>query len=196
VCGLDALLTQRVHHALGQPMENTLHDVRWGDADASGTVDDYVWVLLISGAAPPAHFVGGWKGAHGYRQPAMYFPNGGSTLHGVSKSGEIIWSRIYVAEDALHMDIGRGGVVALAGGGDAAAAGGDDAAVADHACGDVWGESRSVDGEASGESHSGGLCERCDSGGRVLVAKAAFARALGIQVNVCGRRTRELEWKS
>ncbi len=28
-------------------------------------------VFLISGAAPPAHFKGGWKGAHGYRQPAM-----------------------------------------------------------------------------------------------------------------------------
>ena len=26
-------------------------------------VDDYVWVFLISGAAPPAHFIGGYKGA-------------------------------------------------------------------------------------------------------------------------------------
>ncbi len=36
--GLDALLTHRVHKALGQPVENTLHDVRWGDWDRSGTV--------------------------------------------------------------------------------------------------------------------------------------------------------------
>ena len=26
-------MTYRVHKALGQPVENTLHDVRWGDVD-------------------------------------------------------------------------------------------------------------------------------------------------------------------
>ena len=61
--GLDGLLTYRVHKALGQPVENTLHDLRWGDMDRSGTADEYVWVFLISGAAPPAHFIGGWAGA-------------------------------------------------------------------------------------------------------------------------------------
>ena len=35
--GLDGLLTQRVHAALGQPVENTLHDVRWG-AEFGGEV--------------------------------------------------------------------------------------------------------------------------------------------------------------
>ena len=54
--GLDALLTYRVQKATGQPVETTLHDVRWGDVDRSGTVNDYVWVFLISGSAPPAHF--------------------------------------------------------------------------------------------------------------------------------------------
>ncbi len=110
--GLDALLTYRVHKALGQPVENTLHDVRWGDWDRSGTVNDYVWVFLISGSAPPAHF-GGWQHADGHRQPAMYFPNGGSTLRGISKPGEIVWSRIFVEDDALQMDLGRARVVEL-----------------------------------------------------------------------------------
>ena len=50
--GLDGLMTYRVHKALGQPVENTLHDLRWGDWDQSGTVKDYVWVFLISGSAP------------------------------------------------------------------------------------------------------------------------------------------------
>ena len=100
--GLDGLMTYRVHKAMGQPVENTLHDVRWGDCDRSGTVDDYVWVFLISGSAPPAHFIGGWAGAEGDRQPAMYFPNGGSTLNGISKPGEIVWSRIYVEDDAAE----------------------------------------------------------------------------------------------
>ncbi len=111
--GLDALLTNRVHAALQQPVETTLHDIRWGDVDASGTVTDYVWVFLISGAAPPEHFIDGWAGAKGHRQPAMYFPNGGSTLCGVSKPGEIVWSRIFVEDDQLKMDIGRGHVVEL-----------------------------------------------------------------------------------
>ena len=31
--GLDGLFTYRVHRAMGQPVENTLHDLRWGDAD-------------------------------------------------------------------------------------------------------------------------------------------------------------------
>ncbi|MDB6138272.1 MAG: putative L-fucose isomerase [Verrucomicrobiaceae bacterium] len=107
--GLDAIITKRVHKALEQPVETTLHDVRWGEQFG----EDYVWVLLISGAAPPAHFVEGWKGAEGFRQPAMYFPSGGSTLRGNSKPGEIVWSRIYVEGETLHMDIGRAGVVDL-----------------------------------------------------------------------------------
>ncbi|MEM7577948.1 MAG: fucose isomerase [Planctomycetota bacterium] len=117
--GLDGLMTQRVHEALGLPTENTLHDLRWGDHDASGTTDEYVWVFLISGSAPPAHHIGGWKGSEGFRQPAMYFPNGGSTLRGIAKPGEIVWSRVYVdgrdgkTSGKLKMDLGRAGVIKL-----------------------------------------------------------------------------------
>ncbi len=105
--GLDQLMTVRVHKAMGQPMESTLHDVRWGDEDKSGTVSEYVWVFLISGSAPPAHFVGGWKGASSERQPKMYFRLGGGTLKGVSKPGEIVWSRVYV--EGPRRPGGRGG---------------------------------------------------------------------------------------
>ena len=111
--GLDGLMTYRVHKALGQPVENTLHDLRWGDDDHSGTVDEYVWVFLISGSAPPAHHIGGWRGSEGFRQPAMYFPNGGSTLRGIAKPGEIVWSRIFIEGGKLKMDLGRAGVVKL-----------------------------------------------------------------------------------
>jgi len=111
--GLDGLLTDRVHAALGQPRENTLHDVRWGDVDLSGTTDAYVWVFLISGAAPPAHHVGGWAGSHGFRQPAMYFPSGGSTLHGIAKAGHVVWSRVYVKSGRLHLDLGRADAIDL-----------------------------------------------------------------------------------
>ncbi|HTN77028.1 MAG TPA: fucose isomerase [Pirellulaceae bacterium] len=111
--GLDGLMTYRVHQLLGQPVENTLHDLRWGDWDQSHSTVEYVWVFLISGSAPPAHFVGGWAGASSERQPAMYFPSGGGTLKGISKPGEIVWSRVYVEDDRLKMDLGRGGVVEL-----------------------------------------------------------------------------------
>ena len=111
--GLDALFTNRVHRALGQPVETTLHDIRWGDADRSGTTSDYVWVFEISGAAPPAHHIGGWAGTDSLRQPPMYFRLGGGTVRGVAKPGPIVWSRIFVEHGRLKMDIGRAHVVAL-----------------------------------------------------------------------------------
>ena len=111
--GLDCLLTYRVHSALGQPVENTLHDLRWGDWDQSGTVEDYVWVFEISGSVPPAHLIGGWKGARSERQPAIFFPSGGGTIKGISKPGEIVWSRVFVEDDRLKMDLGRAKVVKL-----------------------------------------------------------------------------------
>ncbi|QYY36431.1 hypothetical protein [Ruficoccus sp. ZRK36] len=111
--GLDAIFTNRIHRALGQPPETTLHDLRWGDWDQSGTTDEYVWVFLISGGAPVEHHEGGWKGSHGYRQPAMYFPAGGSTLMGVAHPGELVWSRIYVEDGKLKLDIGRGKAISL-----------------------------------------------------------------------------------
>jgi L-fucose isomerase-like protein len=43
----------------------------------------------------------------------MYFRLGGGTLKGVSKPGEIVWSRVFVMNDALHVDLGRASVVEL-----------------------------------------------------------------------------------
>jgi hypothetical protein len=111
--GLDGLMTYRIHRAMKQPVENTLHDLRWGDADRSGTTDEFVWVFEISGSVPPSHFVGGWAGMTSERQPAMYFPNGGGTIKGVSKSGEVVWSRIYIEDGRLKMDLGRCAAVEL-----------------------------------------------------------------------------------
>jgi hypothetical protein len=111
--GLDGLLTNRVHRALGQPVENTLHDLRWGDWDRSGCTQDYVWVFLISGSAPVEHHIGGWAGSDSLRQPPMYFRLGGGTLRGIAKPGEIVWSRIFVEGGKLKMDLGRAKVIAL-----------------------------------------------------------------------------------
>jgi len=105
--GLDAIITDRVWRAMGLPPDNTLHDLRWGDRDQSGTTGDYVWVFEISGAVPPSHFVRGYADAVSVRQPPMYFLKGGGSIKGVSKPGEVVWSRIFVENDRLNMDLGR-----------------------------------------------------------------------------------------
>ena len=107
--GLDALITNRIWNILGFAPETTLHDVRWGRRIGN----DFVWILEISGAVPPAHFAGGYQGASSERQPAMYFPLGGGTIKGVSKPGWVVWSRVFVANDKVHCDLGVGKSVEL-----------------------------------------------------------------------------------
>ena len=111
--GLDGLVTYRLWRELGLPPENTLHDLRWGQHYKHNGLDDYVWVFLISGAAPPAHFIRGYKGATSERQPPMYFRLGGGTLKGISKPGHIVWSRIFIMDGKLHADLGIAEVVML-----------------------------------------------------------------------------------
>jgi hypothetical protein len=111
--GLDSLVTYRLWRSLRLAPENTLHDLRWGQHYRGSGVDDYVWVFLISGAAPPAHFIGGWKGARSERQPPMYFRLGGGTVKGISKPGHIVWSRVFIMDGRLHCDLGVARVVEL-----------------------------------------------------------------------------------
>lgn len=196
--GLDGLLTQRVHEALGEPVENTLHDIRWGDWDESGTTDQWVWVFEISGAAPPSHFVGGWKGAEGFRQPPMYFRLGGSTLAGVSKPGEIVWSRIWVDgtgnQDRLMMDIGRAEAIALPA---AETRRRLEATTKQwpimHAI--TYGITRDQMMARHKANHIQVAYARdAAAADRAALAKAAAARALGIEVAFCGTRRNGGSW--
>ncbi len=193
--GLDGLLTYRLHKAMGQPVENTLHDLRWGDWDQSKTVSDYVWVFLISGSAPPAHFIGGWAGASSERQPAMYFPSGGGTLKGISKPGEIVWSRIYVEDERLKMDIGRAGVVELPL---------EETNRRWQATTPQWpimhavtyGVSRDQMMARHKSNHiQVAYADSPQSADRALLAKAAFADALGIKVFLCGTNKEGKNWE-
>lgn len=106
---IDALVTNRVWTSMGFDPATTLHDLRWGEQYQ----DNYVWVFLISGAAPASHFINGYAGASSERQPPMYFRLGGGTLKGISKPGEIVWSRVFVMDGQLHADLGRATVVEL-----------------------------------------------------------------------------------
>tara|TARA_B100001559_G_scaffold5551_1_gene4849 strand:- start:4315 stop:5943 length:1629 start_codon:yes stop_codon:yes gene_type:complete len=111
--GLDSLVTYWLWKELGWSPENTLHDLRWGESCKIKGKSKYVWVFLISGAAPPSHFIDGWKGASSERQPPMYFRLGGGTLKGISKPGWIVWSRVFVMNGVLQCDIGVAEVVKL-----------------------------------------------------------------------------------
>jgi L-fucose isomerase-like protein len=104
--GLDALVTNRIWTRLGYDPETTLHDVRYGE-DYNG---EFVWVFEISGSAPPKHLIGEYAGVVSERQPSMYFRLGGGTIKGISKPGEIVWSRIFVDKGVLKVDLGRAGV--------------------------------------------------------------------------------------
>ncbi len=111
--GLDALITNRVWTHLGLDPETTLHDVRWGRKLKLNGKSEFVWILEISGAVPPAHLVGGYSGASSERQPSMYFPLGGGTIKGLSKAGEVVWSRVFVQGGKLHCDLGLGKAIAV-----------------------------------------------------------------------------------
>jgi hypothetical protein len=111
--GTDSLITNHCWRALGIDPSTTLHDVRWGEHYKGGDLDEFVWLLQISGAAPANHFVGGYAGTISDRQPAMYFPKGGGSLKGIGRPGEIVWSRVFVEGGKLHADLGRGSVISL-----------------------------------------------------------------------------------
>ena len=192
--GLDGLMTYRVHRAMGQPVENTLHDLRWGDWDASGTTDEYVWVFLISGSAPPAHFEQGWKGASSERQPAMYFPNGGGTLKGISRCGEIVWSRIFIENDRLKMDLGRAGVVRLP---ETETQRRWKATTSEwpimHAV--TYGVSRDQMMARHKANHIQVVyANSAADADKALLAKATMADALGLEVAICGSRKAGAAW--
>lgn len=186
--GLDALFTNRIHRAMGQPVETTLHDLRWGDTDPTGTVADYVWVLEISGAAPPAHHAGGYRGSDSMRQPAMFFAKGGGTLRGVARPGEIVWSRVYLMGGRLHMDLGRGSAVSLP------------QAETDRRWSLTNGEWPIMHGVLHGVSRDQMMARHkanhiqvvyatdADAADAAMLAKAALAHDLGIIVALCGTR--------
>jgi hypothetical protein len=192
--GLDGLLTYRVHRAMGQPVENTLHDIRWGDIDRSGTVDDYVWVFLISGSAPPAHFTGGWAGATSERQPPMYFRLGGGTLKGISKPGEIVWSRVFIEDMRLKIDLGRAGVVALPR---------EETERRWQATTPQWPIMHAVTYGISRDQmmarHKSNhiqvvYASSAADADKALLAKAAMAKALGLEVSICGTNKAGKAW--
>lgn len=99
----------RLLDSVGLNAETTLHDIRWG-SEYEGT---FYWDFEISGAVPFSHIKGGIAGAIGYRQPAMFFPRGGSTIGGQCKAGAFLWARAHYEGTEVHLHIGSGTAVEL-----------------------------------------------------------------------------------
>ncbi len=179
---VDALVTNRIWTAMGQDPANTLHDVRWGQ-EWEG---QFVWVYEISGSVPPSHFAGGYADAEGWRQGPVFFPAGGATINGVSKPGEIVWSRVYLAEGVLQVDIGRGSVVDLPA---------EETQRRKDATNPEWPIAHVVHHGVSRDQFMArhkanhvqvAYADSADNADRALVAKAALFDRLGVQVHLCG----------
>ncbi|MDY7089565.1 MAG: fucose isomerase [Actinomycetota bacterium] len=182
---VDALVTDRLWAAMGLDPATTLHDVRWGE-EYDG---EFVWVWEISGSVPPSHFATGYAEAVGRRQDPVYFPLGGSTIKGISKPGEVVWSRIFVQGNALHADLGRATAVALPT---------EESERRSQATTPAWPIMHAVlhgvtrdQFMARHKANHLNVAYAPDAGtaDKALAAKAALLSALGVQVYLCGDAT-------
>jgi hypothetical protein len=124
----------------------------------------------------------------------MYFRLGGGTLKGVSRPGEIVWSRIYVEDGRLKMDLGRAGVVKLP---EEETRRRWDATTPQwpimHAV--TYGVSRDqMMGRHKANHIQVAYANSAGEADCALLAKAAMAEGMGMDVYVCGTRKDLLPW--
>jgi hypothetical protein len=124
----------------------------------------------------------------------MYFRLGGGTLKGISKPGEIVWSRIYVANGKLKMDLGRAGVVELP---QEETQRRWDATTPQwpimHAI--TYGITRDeMMGRHQANHIQVAYANSVEDADRAMLAKAALADALGIEVAICGTKKNGKGW--
>jgi hypothetical protein len=178
---VDSLVTTRIWTAMGLDPATTLHDVRWGEQYGA----DFVWVFEISGSVPASHN-GGYDKSYSMRQPPMFFPLGGGTLSGVSKPGEIVWSRVFIMDGVLHADLGRASAIELPA---------EETQRRLDATDRQWPIMHAVlhgiDRDQFMGRHKANhlnvvYAPDADTADRALLAKAAMLEALGIVVHLCG----------
>ncbi|NNC13552.1 fucose isomerase [Planctomonas sp. JC2975] len=178
---VDALITNRIWTAMGLDPATTLHDIRWGE-EYDG---EFVWVFEISGSVPASHN-GGYDKSYAMRQDPMFFPLGGGTLSGCSKPGEIVWSRVFIMDGELHVDLGRGHVADLPA---------EETKRRLDATNPEWpimhavlhGVGRDQLMARHKANHAQVVyAPDAETADRALLAKAAFFEELGVQVHLCG----------
>jgi hypothetical protein len=125
----------------------------------------------------------------------MYFRLGGGTIKGVSKPGEIVWSRVYIENGKLKMDLGRAGVVRLPE---------QETQRRWAATTPQWPIMHAVTYGVSRDQMMGRhkanhlnvvYADSAASADKAMLAKAALADALGIEVAICGTRKNGKGWK-
>ena len=130
--------------------------------------------------------MGGYAGAEGWRQSPVYFPAGGSTINGVCRPGEVVWSRVYQADGALNVDIGRATAVELPE---------EETRRRKEATNPEWpimhvvlhGVGRDQFMARHRANHvQVAYAPDADAADRALLAKAAMFERMGVRVHVCG----------
>jgi L-fucose isomerase-like protein len=126
----------------------------------------------------------------------MYFPKGGSTLRGVARPGEIIWSRIYVQDGHLHLDIGRGEAIELPA---------EETQRRWNSTTPEWPIMHAVTYGVTRDQmmarHKANhvqvaYAHDADAGDRALLVRAAVADKLGMVVSLCGTRKDGTSWSA
>jgi hypothetical protein len=122
----------------------------------------------------------------------MYFRLGGSTLAGVSKPGEIVWSRIWIdgsgPQEKLCMDIGRAAAITLPE---------QETRRRLESTTKQWpimhAVTYGIDRDQMMARHKANhiqvaYCRDAAAADRAALTKAALAQALGLEVSFCGTR--------
>jgi hypothetical protein len=124
----------------------------------------------------------------------MYFRLGGGSLKGVSRPGEIIWSRIFVESGKLKMDLGRAGVAKLPE---------EETQRRWNLTTPQWPIMHAVTYGVSRDQlmarHKANhiqvaYANSAKEADKALLAKAAMAEAMGMEVAVCGTRKNGKGW--
>ena len=129
--GSTALVTYRVWKRAGLPPENTLHDLRWGEPYRADEI------MSGSSRSPARRRPRTSSAARRARSASAsrrcISASAAARSKGISKPGEIVWSRIFVEDGKLKVDLGRGRRRRAAAGGNRAPLAHHHAAMADHA---------------------------------------------------------------
>ena len=208
-CAVDQTLSKVLYKSSGlepKVWETTQHDVRWGD-HFSGRVqfggrkldaESFIWAFELSGNTPAGHMARGWADMEAVRQPYEFFTEGGICTKGLARDGELVWSRVYIDEGVLSIDLGRGGAVTLPP---------EESTRRWKATTEEWplmhailyGVSRDQLMARHKSNHiTVSYAPDSDSALEIMVAKASMAAALGYRVFICGDVFKEasLEFKA
>jgi hypothetical protein len=124
----------------------------------------------------------------------MYFRLGGGSIKGVSRAGEIVWSRVYVENGSLYMDLGRAAAVDLP---DEETRRRSEATTSEwpimHAV--LCGVSRDQMMAKHKSNHIQVVYATSPAkADEVLLAKASMAEGLGMKVRICGTHKDGKPW--